>query len=81
MDEPPVSRERADDADAPLARDSDWFAHLLGEGWHAEEPGIYRFVDTKRPSSGGVENRPERKPDEAPETPAPERRWAPWRRQ
>ena len=77
MDEPPVSRERSKDADAPLARDADWFAHLLGEDWKPEEPGIYRFVGTTRPSSDGVENQPEKNADEPHE---PERRWPPWRR-
>ena len=81
MDEPPVSRRRSEDADAPLARDSDWFAAALGEEWQSQEPGIYRFVGTTRSSSDGAENRPERDADEPPQTNGPERRWAPWRRQ
>jgi hypothetical protein len=79
MDEPPVSRERSKDADAPLARDADWFAHLLGEDWKPEEPGIYRFVGTTRPT-GGLENQVERDGDEPRETDEPGRRWPPWRR-
>ena len=79
MDEPPVSRERSKDADAPLARDADWFAHLLGEDWKPEEPGIYRFAGTTRPTDG-LESQVQRDGDEPPETHEPGRRWAPWRR-
>jgi hypothetical protein len=38
------------DSDAPLTREGSYlFARELGDGWRAEEPGIYRYVGHHKP--------------------------------
>ena len=52
MDELPVQPDpEKHDADAPLARDqTSWYARELSEEWQVVEPGIYRYVGTRRGS-------------------------------
>jgi len=68
------------DSDAPLARDA--FARFLGDGWQAEEPGIYRFVGpTSSGSESGLErNGLEQSGVESNQTQRLGRRWTPWRK-
>lgn len=47
-----TAESKGQDDDAPLARDL-WFAQQLGEEWQEEEPGIYRYLGSRRADAGG----------------------------